>query len=232
MPEDVILITGTGKGIGRYLAEYYLEKGMRVIGCSRSGTDLEHERYRHYDADVGNEEQVLKMVGSVSREYDRVDYLVNNAGIASMNHLLLTPLSTMEKVFRTNVFGTFLFCREVAKIMSRKRQGRIVNMVSVAGPLKLEGEAAYAASKTAIESLTEIMAYEIAPLGITCNAVGPTPITTDLIGGVPQDKIDRLIRRQAIHRLGEFRDVSNVVDFFIRPESDFITGQTVYLGGV
>jgi 3-oxoacyl-[acyl-carrier protein] reductase len=76
------------------------------------------------------------------------------------------------------------------------------------------------------------MARELAPLGITVNAVGPTPVKTDLIRSVPQEKMDSLIRRQAIQRFGEFGDVANVIDFFIRPESSFITGQTLYLGGV
>lgn len=98
--------------------------------------------------------------------------------------------------------------------------------------MRLEGEAIYAASKAAVETLTRVLARELAPLGITCNAVGPTPIETDLIRGVPRAKIDRLLASQAIHRLGQPTDVANVIDFFLRPESDFITGQVIYLGGV
>jgi 3-oxoacyl-[acyl-carrier protein] reductase len=128
--------------------------------------------------------------------------------------------------------GTFLFCREAARLMQKNKYGRIINFSTVATPLKLEGEAIYAASKAAIVSLTEVMAREFAEFGITVNAVGPTPIKTDLIRSVPQDKMDRLIARQAIQRYGTFEDVANVIDFFLRPESDFITGQNIYLGGV
>jgi 3-oxoacyl-[acyl-carrier protein] reductase len=228
----VIVITGTSKGIGRYLCEYYLKKGNVVAGCSRGESDLSNDNYIHYQLDVSDEKMIRQMLASVNKKYGKIDVLINNAGIASMNHVLLTPYKTIEKVYRTNVFGTFLFCREAAKIMQKKKFGRIVNFATVATPLKLEGEAAYASSKAAIESLTQIFARELAPYNITVNAVGPTPIATDLIKSVPKDKINQLIDRQSVKRLGEFRDVSNVIDFFIKPESDFITGQVVFLGGV
>ena len=116
--------------------------------------------------------------------------------------------------------------------MKKNRYGRIVNFATIATPLKLEGEAIYAASKAGVISLTQILARELADFGITVNAIGPTPIQTDLIRSVPKEKLDAVINRQAIHRFGELRDVSNVIDFFIRPESDFVTGQVIYLGGV
>jgi 3-oxoacyl-[acyl-carrier protein] reductase len=96
----------------------------------------------------------------------------------------------------------------------------------------LEGEAIYAASKIAVEKLTKIMAKEVGNWGITINCIGPTPIDTDLIRAVPKNKIDKLLDQQAIKRLGSYGDVSNAIDFFIRKESSFITGQIIYLGGL
>ena len=81
-------------------------------------------------------------------------------------------------------------------------------------------------------SLTQVLARELAPYQITVNAIGPTPIETDLVRNVPSEKMDALLQKQAIHRLGTFADVDNVVDFFLKPESSFVTGQVVYLGGV
>jgi 3-oxoacyl-[acyl-carrier protein] reductase len=149
-----------------------------------------------------------------------------------MNHILLTPTRVARNILETNFVGTFLCSREAAKLMKRNGFGRIVNFATVATPLKLEGEAVYASSKAAVTSFTQIAAKELASFGITVNAVGPTPIKTDLIKSVPEDKINNLLQSQAIKRLGEFSDVANVIDFFIRPESDFITGQVIFLGGV
>jgi 3-oxoacyl-[acyl-carrier protein] reductase len=232
MSAPVMVITGTRKGIGRFLVDYYLERGWQVVGCSRAEAEEMPAGYRHFCLDVADERAVQKMIRTVVKEFGGVDAMLNNAGIASMNHLLLTPLATVQNIFATNVFGTFNFCREAAKAMLPRKRGRIVNFATVATPLRLEGEAAYAASKAAVESLTRVMAKEVAAYGITVNAVGPTPVKTDLIKGVSDDKMAALINTQAIKRHGTFEDVANAVDFFLRDESDFITGQVLYLGGV
>ena len=228
----VILITGTRKGIGKYLAQDFGSRGYQVLGCSRQPVCFEGISYQHFCMDIADEAAAQKVFVAIREQYGCLDVLLNNAGIASMNHVLMTPVATVQKILTTNVVGSFLFCREAAKIMAKKKYGRIVNFASVATPMQLEGEAIYAASKAAVISLTQILARELAPYNITVNAVGPTPVQTDLIRAVPRNKIDDLLRRQAIPRLGEFADISNVIDFFIRPESGFVTGQTIFLGGV
>lgn len=232
MAEQVTLITGARKGLGRFLAEQRLARGDRVYGCSRQPSDLESPRYEHFCLDVSDERAVRQMFSRIRKEAGRLDHLVNNAGVASMNHAMLTPMSVVESILSTNVAGTFLMCREAARVMQTNGFGRIVNLTSVAAPLHLEGEAIYAASKSAVQTLTQILAREFAPLGITVNAVGPTPVMTDLIRNVPADRIASLLARQAIPRLGTPEDVDNVVDFFLRKESGFVTAQSVFLGGV
>ncbi|MBV9576544.1 MAG: SDR family oxidoreductase [Gammaproteobacteria bacterium] len=232
MSKPITLITGTRKGIGKYLAEYYVKQDHQVIGCSREPIDWQLENYCHIEANVSDERMIKSLFTTIRKNYNRLDNVINNAGIASMNHSLLTPLSTVTKVLNTNVIGTFLLCREAGKMMVKNNYGRIINFTTVATPLKLEGEAIYAASKAAIQSLTEVLARELASYNITVNAIGPTPIETDLIRSVPQDKIKRLLARQAITRFGTFADVANVIDFYLSKQSGFITGQNIYLGGV
>jgi 3-oxoacyl-[acyl-carrier protein] reductase len=228
----VLMITGTSRGIGLGLAEHYLAQGDLVCGCSRASSGIRHEGYTHFELDVADEKAVVGMVRSSVRKHGRIDGLLNNAGIASMNHALLSTASTARTIFATNFHGTFLFCREVGKSMVRAKSGRIVNFSTVATPLRLEGESLYAASKAAVESLTQVLARELGQCGVTANAIGPTPVPTDLIKNVPEAKMKALLARQAIQRFGTLADVVNVLDFFLSERSAFVTGQIIYLGGV
>ena len=227
-----ILITGNRKGIGRYLSEFYLEKGFHVVGCSRSDSDLSHNNYKHFLCDVRVETEVKKTVREIKKQYSGVDILINNAGKASLNHSILTPSETIKDLFETNYLGTFLFSRECSKHMIKKKWGRIINFSSIAVPLDLEGEMAYASSKSAIEKMSRIMSKELSTYNITINTIGPTPVYTDLIKVVPKDKVEEIINMQTIKRFGTFEDISNVTDFFMSDESSFITGQKIYLGGL
>jgi 3-oxoacyl-[acyl-carrier protein] reductase len=230
--KQVMLITGSRKGIGRQLAETYARRGFLVEGCSRGDAGWEAEGYTHANVDVTDEKAVRGWISGVARRHGRVDVVLNNAAIATMNHVLLTPAATANRMLEVNVTGTMLVCREAAKVMMRRRYGRIVNFTTIVAPIALAGEAIYAASKSAVVTFTRILAFELGQWGITCNSFGATPIMTDMIRGVPQDKIDAVVKGLAIKRLGTPEDCVNVCDFFIQPGSDNITGQVLYLGGI
>jgi 3-oxoacyl-[acyl-carrier protein] reductase len=230
--DPVTIVTGTSRGIGRELALRRLAAGGAVVGCSRGAPTLEHDRYVHVEADVTDERTPRALLSAARKRFGGVDHVLNNAGIASMNHAVLTPTATVRRILEVNVVATFAMSREAAKAMQRSGGGRIVNFTTVAVPLALEGEAAYVASKAAVEALTRVLARELAPFSITVNAVGPTPIATDLVAGVPEEALAALVARQPLARMGTIDDVAHVVDFFLDPRSSFVTGQVLYLGGV
>ena len=236
----VFIISGSSRGIGKALSEHYLGCGDIVVGCARSTSDIAHENYRHFILDINDEKAVVAMVRAAKKEFGKIDICLNNAGMASMNHILTTSYESAKRLVDVNFLGAFLLSREAAKAMISNKisnknsatSGVIINFSSVATPLCLEGEAIYAASKAACENLTKTMAKELASYSIRVNAIALAPVQTDLIKAVPKDKINALLEQQAIKRFGEFDDIINVVDFFISQKSDFITGQIITLGGV
>jgi 3-oxoacyl-[acyl-carrier protein] reductase len=227
-----IFITGTSRGIGNYLAQYYLSKGHKVFGCSRTIASIQNINYYHFLADITLEEDVLKIYNQLIVSGLGIDILINNAGIAAMNFSILTPISQVTKIFETNFLGTFIFSKVLFKLLKKSINPRIINFTTVAVPLNLEGESIYSSSKAAVEQLTKVMAKEFYPFGITVNAIGPSPIKTDLIKHVSEEKLLSLLDKMTIKSFGNFDDLSNVIDFFIQPKSKSITGQVIYLGGL
>lgn len=230
-PRRRVLVTGASRGIGEHLVRHFLRLGDDVIGCARSASPLVDDRYLHIATDVTDNQAVVALFAEIRRRFRGLDVLINNAGVASMNAVALTPFETAQEIMTTNFLGTFAFTHAALRLLRSSKAGRIVNFTTVAVPLRLDGEAVYAASKSAVETFTRIVAREAGSFGVTCNAIGPSPVKTRLTENVGSEKMDRLIQRQAIPRWAEFDDIANVVDFFLRPESAMVTGQVLYLGG-
>ena len=230
--KPVMLITGTRKGIGKYLAGYYSKNMYQVIGCSRGLIHYKLDNYQHFCLDISEESSVKKMFTEIRKKYGRLDVLINNAGVNyAHSPLLLVPYESALKTVEVNLLGTFLLSREAAKIMKKKSFGRIVNLGSMAVKHEVKGEAIYTASKAAIVSLTRVMAKEISSYGITCNTVSPAAIDTDFIKKINNNALNEVLSRNAIPNVGSLNEVSNTIDWLINTESSAITGQSIYLGG-
>lgn len=150
-----VLITGASRGLGRALAEHCLAAGDVVYGCARGESTLTHDRYAHVRADVSREAEVEAIFRVIRDQGGRLDALINNAGMAGMNPAALTTLEGARRIVDANLIGTFLCTRAAIRLLRASSAGRIVNLTTVAVPLRLEGEALYAASKSAVETFAD-----------------------------------------------------------------------------
>ncbi|WP_224273817.1 SDR family NAD(P)-dependent oxidoreductase [Streptomyces sp. LS1784] len=230
----IIMITGTRTGVGRALAEHFLDSGHEVVGCGRKPATLDHPKYRHYQVDLTETDRTRAMFREVRQEYGHLDALINNAGTSTMNHFMTTPDEVTRKIFDLNFFAVLNCCREAVKLLRKSDETApaILNVSTVAVPWALDGHLAYSASKSAVEQLVRVMSKELAAFGIRVNALGLPPVRTVLTRTVAQPKIDALIARQAIPRMCTMSDIVGPVEFLIGRRSAFITGETVFLGGV
>lgn len=220
------LITGVSKGLGHALATRLLAEGWTVHGFSRSPCDLTHAMFTAHFVDITDETAVLSAVRAIAASGARIDLLVNNAGSASMNALLLTPSSVAEKLMRVNYLGTFHCLQAVGKVMVRQRGGRILNLTTVAVPLSLEGEAAYVASKAAVEALTKVAAKELIAQGVIVSAAGFGPVDTDLTRAVPKAQLAKLNERMG---RPQGTTMAEAVDFIVHQICEAKSGDVVYL---
>jgi len=227
----VMVITGTSRGIGRGMAAHFAAEEYRVEGCSRGPSTLQMERYRHTQVDVGDERQVREWTAAIKNLHRRIDVLVCNAGIPpAATSLALTAAGHFDQVMRVNLAGTFYVCREVAKLMMLQRAGRIVTISSITADLHEEGTSIYSASKSAVTEMTKVLAKELAPMGITCNVVAPSLITTAAVEGLGEAIAARFLSKQTVQRVITLDEICNVISFFLSPASSCITGQVIHMG--
>lgn len=229
----VMLITGTSRSIGKYLAEYYSGQGFIVIGCSRKEVEQAWPNYRHFVLDVTDEVKVKQMFMTIAREYGRLDVLINNAGMQTINYVLLTTVNTVNDVFRVNVVGSFLFCREAAKLMKKNKEGRIINLSSIAVPLASPGSAIYSASKAAIEQLTKVLSKEVYNDGIKVNVLSLSIVQdSGMAGNLNEQIVRETLNRTITKKPITYQDISQSIDSLMTGKDKEFTGQVIYLGGV
>jgi 3-oxoacyl-[acyl-carrier protein] reductase len=230
--DRVVVVTGARKGLGRMLADHFLEEGARVIGMSRGEAAIAHPNYDHRNVDVGNDLEVKSAFAGIARSHGgRVDIVVNNAGVLASVRAMLMPAPRAEEMVRTNFLGSFYVSCEAAKLMRRGKFGRIINIGSMASVLEPVGDSIYAATKAASMTLMGVLAKEFASYGITVNTLAVSTFQTDMLEQIPADAMAAVLAELPIPRMATPDDVLNVVDFFASPSSSLITAQTLFLGG-
>ncbi|NLX99500.1 MAG: SDR family oxidoreductase [Rhodopirellula sp.] len=228
----VIAITGTRSGIGRHLAGHYCDRGFLVEGCSRGPSSFTHPNYRHAQLDVADEMSVRDFFASVRKTHGRLDALVNNAAQIAVNNVLVTPLSQMQDIFRTNFMGVFLCCREAVKVMMRNRGGRIVNFTSIAVPLAPVGTAAYGSSKAAVEQFTRVLAAETAATGISAYSLSLSMVQdSGMAAAMSADAARDAVERSTLKRWLTLDEVAGAVDALLDGNGGVASGETISLGG-
>lgn len=232
MEKPVTLITGTSKGIGKALKEYYISQNHFVIGCSRTEVEDIEGCYKHFIVDICNEQEILEMFKAIKKEYKRLDNLINNAGIIATNLAMITPIDMLDKVINTNYRASFIFCTESAKLMKKNKYGRIVNFSSILVPMRQMGELVYSSSKSAVEMMSMVLAKEIAHYGITVNVIAPSLSETEMVKDLSSEQKEQIFDKLAIKQYSSFDDIINVIDFYLSPKSTMVTGQKIYLGGI
>jgi 3-oxoacyl-[acyl-carrier protein] reductase len=224
----LIAVTGAGSGLGRHIALRAMEDGYAVVGFSRSAPE-DGLGFPIVVGDVADRRAVAAFYAGLRDE--PLWGMVNAAGIACMNLLLTTPAQTVARVLDTNLLGTLNACAEGAKILLRRKAGRIVNFSSIARQLALAGESVYAASKAGVETFTRCLARELGGFGITVNAVSPGPIATGILRGLTKRQVDAAVQRQIVQRMAEPEDVWHLVSFLLDARSSMISGEVIGIGG-
>jgi 3-oxoacyl-[acyl-carrier protein] reductase len=229
----VIVITGTRKGIGKELAEYFSSAEHFVIGCSRGGAQVENSYYEHHSLDITDEIGVKNFFSMLRKKHGTIDVLINNAAINNaLAPIALVSYNAAASTLNTNILGSFLMARESIKLMMNKKFGRIINMGSMAVKYEEKGEAIYTASKAGVIAMTKILAKEVYQYGITCNVISPSAIKTDLMDNIDLNALNVVLKRNAIPEMATTKELIDIINFLISPQANKITGQHIYLGGV
>lgn len=235
--DQIVIVTGASRGIGRSVAQQFAELGARVacIASSEANGQKAAEAVGHdakgYGCDVGSSEAVEATFERIVAEMGTPSVLVNNAGITRDNLMLRLKDEDWEDVIRVNLKGTYLCIKAAMRPMMKARYGRIVNVSSVVGLGGAAGQANYAASKAGLVGLTKSVAKELGSRGITCNAVAPGFVETDMTEGLTEEFRKKVIETAPAGRLGEPADIAPAIVFLASREAGYITGQTLVVDG-
>ena len=238
--EKVAVVTGAGRGIGRAVAIAYAKMGANVVCVSRTeensskvAAEIEGlgQKAWPFAVDVSNTNAVENAVQAILEATGKIDILVNNAGITRDNLLMRMSEEEWDTVLNTNLKGAFNFTKAFTRTFMKQRSGRIINIASVIGLIGNAGQSNYAASKAALIGFTKSVAKELAPRGVTANAIAPGFIETDMTSVLDEKVRGAIINRVPMARFGSPEDVANAAIFLAMESTNYMTGQILTVDG-
>jgi 3-oxoacyl-[acyl-carrier protein] reductase len=235
------LVTGGSRGIGRAIALRLATQGADVAFSYRGNEAAAKDtaaaiealgrRALAIQADASDPASAERVVAATLEAFGKVDILVNNAGITRDDLIMRMSLDDFHDVLRTNLFGAFYMTKAVTRPMLKARSGRIVNITSVSGQAGQTGQANYSSAKAGLIGLTKATARELASRTITCNAVAPGMVTTELTADLPEALMNEAIARTPLGRFGTPEEIADAVAFLVSDEARYITGQVLAVDG-
>jgi len=238
-----MIVTGASRGIGEAIAKGFARAGANIILVSRNLSALERvareieglgRKALAISADIGNPEDIEKVVETTLKVFPRIDVLLNNAGISPvLKKAEEMALKEWEEIVRVNLTGSFLFCQTVGNVMIKQGGGKIINMVSVGAVVGFPRQIGYCATKGGILQMTRVLAIEWAKHNIQVNAIGPAYIETELTQGMRESKVisESLLRRTPMGRFGKPEEVVGAAIYLASDASSYVTGQTLFVDG-
>jgi len=238
--DDIVLITGASRGIGKAIALSFGKQGATVIGTATSEKGAEaitntfnmnNINGRGYMLDVTRAEQISGLIDSISGEYGHPTVLVNNAGITRDNLLMRMKDDEWQSIIDTNLTSIYRMSKACIRGMMKARRGRIISIASVVAVMGNAGQSNYAAAKAGIIGFTKALAREVGSRGITVNTVAPGFIDTDMTRALPDEHRDLLLRQIPLERLGTPDEIAAAVCFLASTGAGYITGETIHVNG-
>ena len=241
LKDQVAIVTGGTKGIGRAVCLLFAEEGAKVVANFSKDVEaaeaLKEEaksrglRLGLFKADVTQPDQVKEMVEETFAQYERIDILVNNVGLVRDNFLMLMSDEDWDSLLRANLTSLFHCCRVVIRKMIPQKKGKIINISSISGIMGTPGQVNYAATKGGMISFTKSLARELGSFNIHVNAVAPGLIESEVVSKMPKEKVGAIIKSSSLGRIGKPEEVARAVLFLASDQSDYITGQTIVVDG-
>ena len=236
----VVIVTGASSGLGVSFAQGFAEAGADLVlgarrverlGQTAELVEKSGGRVRTHQTDVADPEQCQQLVDTAMAEFGRVDVLVNNAGVTKDGLLMRMSQSDWDTVLNTNLRGAFLFTKALTRTFLKQRSGRIINLASVIGLIGNAGQANYAASKAGLIGFTKSVAKEFGSRGVTCNAIAPGFIETDMTAALNEAQKEAILKQIPLGSLGQASDIAEAALYLAGPGGRYITGQVLTVDG-